>query len=258
MKILAIDTSGKAVSAAVAEDARLRAHFWIDHGRTHAEALMPCVDAALAGLGLEPCDFDAFAAIAGPGSFTGLRIGLSVIKAFAFANESAVIGVSTLDALAKNLEGRGEALLCPLVRAREGFVYQAIYRVSASGGNTDGICCPDGAPIAAGAARVFGAELLSVDGAVARLKLLRGMHGRIGKCIFNGDAAAPHFERFKAELRDAQCVLANERDMHQNAASAALLACGAYVNGLAIPPEQLVPQYLNEGYAAARGRPGAG
>jgi tRNA threonylcarbamoyladenosine biosynthesis protein TsaB len=245
MKILALDTSGKAVSAAIAEDMRLKAHFWLDHGKTHAEALMPCINAVLDGIGLKPRDFDVFAAVTGPGSFTGLRIGISVAKAMAYASGAGVAGIPTHDALAKNLEGYRGSLACPLIHAREGYVYQALYIVEGGGKLI----------------RVAEPELISIDGAAERIKPLCGSRRDFGMCVFNGDAAALYIDRFAAEFGDMQCFLAGERDMHTNASSVALLAFEAVNEGRMLTPERLMPDYLNAGYAAkaaARIAPGGG
>lgn len=284
MRIMALDTSGKAVSVAVAEDGRLCSHFYLRHGKTHAEALMPCIDATLSGLDLKLSDIGAFAAITGPGSFTGLRIGLAAVKAMAYANNVGVVGVPTLDALAYNMHGYPDALLCPVMDARNGNVYQAIYLAAcagadaaagadtaaganpgaametAAGTGADAAACADTAACTgefmktAACAGEFMktvefAALLSKGAAADRLKSALKLCGGVKRVIFNGDAAETYFDFFRGELAGlAQCTVAEERAISQNAAAAALLACGAVAAGRLEPPGHLVPEYLNDGY----------
>ncbi|MCL2059047.1 MAG: tRNA (adenosine(37)-N6)-threonylcarbamoyltransferase complex dimerization subunit type 1 TsaB [Oscillospiraceae bacterium] len=262
MKILALDTSGQAVSAAVAEDGQILSHIWLRHGRAHAEALMPCVDAALSGLGLDIGAMGAFAVITGPGSFTGLRIGIATAKAFAYAGKTGVAGIPTLDALARNLAGGGDALICPVMDARNGNVYQAIYRAYGRGGE----CVARVAPtmllgMGAAADRLMAA--LKADEGVNGEAFERAQEGAFGgtfggacgrarRVVLNGDAAATCAGPFEEALGGFPCVVAPERDMHQNAASAALLACEAVERGLLVSPEAIAPEYHNVGYAAAK------
>jgi len=252
MKILAFDTSGKAVSVAAAEDMRLRSVYWLSHGRTHAEMMMTCIDAVLSGLNMEPRDFDAFAAITGPGSFTGLRIGIAAVKAMAYACGAGTIGIMTADALAKNLEGIDNALICPLICAKNGYVYQALYR-SYKIYDTDeswANCIVISKNEASGniVVRIAEAEMLTLAAAAERINLALDEYVSAETVIINGDAAEAHYDFFDAHITNAPCLLAGERDLLQSASSAALLACEAFAKGRAIPPGRLVPEYLNAGY----------
>ena len=234
MKVLAIDTSGSAISVAAADTGQLLSHFWLKHGKTHAEALMPCIQATLAGLSMQLSDFDAFAAISGPGSFTGLRIGIATIKAIAFANGSLVVGIPTHDALAFNLSGYSDSLLCPIMDARNGRVYQALYR--------SGVC--NKAPTV----RLADTQMLDVGAAVDRLCSSLKCNPDITRIIFNGDAADKYIEVFAGSLAGFPCYLSAERELYQSADSAALLACEAAERGLLITPDVLAPDYYNAGY----------
>ena len=102
MKILALETSAKAVSAAVSEDDRILAAGYQDTGLTHSRTLMPIVEGILRNAGLTVKDMDAIAAAVGPGSFTGIRIGVSAAKGLAFAAEKPCVPVSALAAMARN------------------------------------------------------------------------------------------------------------------------------------------------------------
>jgi len=127
LKILGIDTSGGALSAALLDGGRLRAEYLVNHGLTHSQRLMPLVDTLLRDAGVSLAEIDAFAAAKGPGSFTGLRIGVASVKALGFAENKPVVGVNTLEALCYNLPG-ADGLVCPMLDARNKQVFTAVYR----------------------------------------------------------------------------------------------------------------------------------
>lgn len=127
MKILAIDTSAVAASCAVCEDGNLLAESFLSRKLTHSQTILPMVEDMLKNCHLSLGEIDAFAVAAGPGSFTGLRIGISAVKAIAFAVEKPAAGVSTLLALAYNLMGT-RGIICPVMDARCGQVYTAVFR----------------------------------------------------------------------------------------------------------------------------------
>ena len=127
MKIFACDSTAKTASVALCENNILLAEFTQNGGNTHSETLLPMVESALKTLGLRADDIDLFACSAGPGSFTGVRIGAATIKGLAFAKGKPCVGVSTLEALAYNLVGY-EGLICPVMNARRSQVYTALFR----------------------------------------------------------------------------------------------------------------------------------
>lgn len=127
MNILAVDTATKACSVAVMADETMIAEMTINHGQTHAKLLMNMIHRTLKFSSLTINDIDGFAVTTGPGSFTGLRIGLSTIKGFAAATAKPIVGVSTLAALSYPFSSSGK-LICPLLDARRGEVYTARYR----------------------------------------------------------------------------------------------------------------------------------
>ena len=103
----------------------------LNHGLTHSEALMPAVDAAMRASGLTCADIDAFAAVAGPGSFTGVRIGVAAVKGLCFGAEKPAVGVSTLEAMAWNgLAAAPGEIVCCCMDARRGQVYNALFEIS--------------------------------------------------------------------------------------------------------------------------------
>ena len=126
MKILALETSAKAVSAAVSEDGKILASGYQDTGLTHSRTLMPIVEHILKNTGLSLSDMDAIAVAAGPGSFTGIRIGVAAAKGLAFAAEKPAVGVSTLAAMARNVAFCDGLVVCAM-DARRQQVYNALF-----------------------------------------------------------------------------------------------------------------------------------
>jgi len=127
LRILAVDTSTIAASVAVMEGDELLGEFFINNKMTHCEKLAPMINEVLKNLNLKPGDIDVFAAITGPGSFTGLRIGVTTIKTMAYALKKPVRGVTTLDALAFNIPICND-IICPIIDARNNQVYTALYQ----------------------------------------------------------------------------------------------------------------------------------
>ncbi len=126
MKILAIDTSGLVGSVAISDGDILTALFSIQYKTTHSEILMPMLSDIASKINLDLATIDAIAVAAGPGSFTGLRIGSATAKGLALALDKPVIPVPTVDALAYNLYGN-EKIICPMMDARRNQVYTGIY-----------------------------------------------------------------------------------------------------------------------------------
>ena len=103
MKILALETSAKSVSAAVVENGKVLCSGYQDTGLTHSRTLMPIVEGILKNTDLTIHDCDVIAVAAGPGSFTGIRIGVAAAKGLAFGADKPAVGVSTLAAMARNV-----------------------------------------------------------------------------------------------------------------------------------------------------------
>ena len=127
MTLLGLGSAGKIAAAAVWRDGRMLASFSLGAGLTHSQTLLPLCDGALRAAGLTMDDVTSVAVTAGPGSFTGLRIGLAMAKGLCFARGLPCAGVSTLEALAWELPVDG-CVLCAL-DARRGEVYCAAFRV---------------------------------------------------------------------------------------------------------------------------------
>jgi tRNA threonylcarbamoyladenosine biosynthesis protein TsaB len=129
MKILALDSTALVASVALCEDDKLLGELTLNNGNTHSQTLLPMVEFLLKQFDMTPCDVDLFAATAGPGSFTGVRIGVATLKGLAFGTNKPCTAVSTLEALAYNLKDF-DGLVCPVMNARRKQVYTALFRAS--------------------------------------------------------------------------------------------------------------------------------
>ena len=130
MKILAVDTSTKTCSVALIDNLSLLAEQVLISTRTHSKHLMRMINEVVDLSGCRMSDIDAFAVTKGPGTFTGLRIGISTVKGLACALSKPVLGVSTLKALAMQLTS--QTLICSMLNAHRGEIYSARYRYAAS------------------------------------------------------------------------------------------------------------------------------
>ncbi|MBP5733988.1 MAG: tRNA (adenosine(37)-N6)-threonylcarbamoyltransferase complex dimerization subunit type 1 TsaB, partial [Lachnospiraceae bacterium] len=126
MKILGIDSSGLVASVAVTNDGVLLGEYTTNYKKTHSQTLLPMLDELKKMIELDLSTLDAIAISAGPGSFTGLRIGSATAKGLGLALDKPLIEVPTLEGLAYNLCG-SNALVCPIMDARRNQVYTAVY-----------------------------------------------------------------------------------------------------------------------------------
>ena len=223
MKILALETSAKAVSAAVAEDGKILCSGYQDTGLTHSRTLMPIVEHILKNTDLKMADVDAIAVSAGPGSFTGIRIGVSAAKGLAFAVNKPAIGVSTLSAMARNVAFADGLIVCAM-DARRNQVYNALFEAK------------DGALTRLTEDRAIGlAELAEELKSDPRPKTVVGDGGRL--CYdFLQNAGIP-------------CRLAPPHLLMQNAASVALEAEVLAAEGKTVSAQELEPVYLRPAQA---------
>ena len=127
MKILGLESSAKSASVALMEDGKLLARSFQNTGLTHSRTLLPMAEAMLQNCELGIADVDAVAVAVGPGSFTGLRIGISAAKGLAWARELPCIGVSTLEAMAQNLAHLENTVLVCAMDARRSQIYNALF-----------------------------------------------------------------------------------------------------------------------------------
>lgn len=132
MLILAFESSAKAASVALVRDGELVAQSFQCTGLTHSRTLLPMAESLLKNCEISLKDVDAFAVAYGPGSFTGIRIGVSTVKGLSWASGKPCAGVSTLEAMA--CHGKGfEGIICPLMDARRNQVYNALFRYDSEG-----------------------------------------------------------------------------------------------------------------------------
>ena len=127
MKILVIDTSGPVCGTAVMDEEKVYSEYTAQNKNTHSASLMPMIEAALNAAGTELNHMDAIAAVTGPGSFTGVRIGVATAKGLAHGAGLPCIPVDALEALAVSA-GVFDGLVCPIQDARAGQVYGAVFR----------------------------------------------------------------------------------------------------------------------------------
>lgn len=222
MRLLAIDTSTKVAGAALMQDGRLVCETNLACGLTHSERLMPIVDGCLKLAGWEPGDLDAVAAVAGPGSFTGVRIGVSAAKGIAEGIGKPVVALNTLETLAASFYGFG-GIVAPLLDARREQVYCAVY-----GGEIEELLPPCAMKLA---------ELLR-----------RPAIGSASKIMFAGDGALAFRPLIESEL-GGRAVFAPPHLMLQRVGAAAWLAWIKAQKGYTIDAAELLPQYLRKSQA---------
>jgi tRNA threonylcarbamoyladenosine biosynthesis protein TsaB len=126
MKILAIDSSGLVASVAIVTEDALLAEYTVNHKKTHSQTLLPMLSEIVKMTELDLSEVDAIAVAAGPGSFTGLRIGSATVKGLGLALGKPIVPVPTLEGLAYNLPGT-DKVICPMMDARRNQVYTGLY-----------------------------------------------------------------------------------------------------------------------------------
>ena len=222
MKILAIDSTAKVASAAVAENENLLAYFVADNGLTHSELLLPMAEAVCRSARCTRPEIDLFAVTVGPGSFTGVRIGVATVKGLAFdptGEEARCIPVSTLEALAQNLAPL-DGLYCPVMDARRSEVYNALFRME------NGRLC-----------RLCEDRAISLEALCAEL-CERYPDIPVRLCGDGYEVAARALEG-RVNLIPTPPLL-----RPQNAASVAVCAYRAYLRGETVSERALTPIYL--------------
>lgn len=126
MTVLGVESSAVSAGAAVLKDGKIISESYLNVGLTHSETLMTLIDSSLKNAGMTVNDIDAFAVSKGPGSFTGIRIGISAVKGICFDEEKAVYGISTLEAMAWSAAIE-DVIICPVMDARCMQVYNALF-----------------------------------------------------------------------------------------------------------------------------------
>ena len=223
MKILALETSAKSVSCAVVEDGAPLASAYQCTGLTHSRTLLPMVDAMLKNADLTLEDIGAIAIAVGPGSFTGLRIGIAAVKGLAWAADKPCLGVSTLEAMAQNA-AHIDGLIVGAMDARRAQIYNAVFEAK------------DGA-----------LTRLIPDRAISLEALADELAGETRRITVLGDGGTLCW-RYLTE-RGAKCLLAPAALLYQNAVGVGLAAERAYARGEAVSAQALLPFYLRPAQA---------
>ena len=224
MNILGLDSSGKVASAALLTDDVLTGEFTINHKLTHSQTLLPMLDVMLRMAELTVDCIDLIAVAAGPGSFTGLRIGASTAKGLGLALDKPLVAVPSVDALAYNLLGC-QTYVCPMMDARRQQVYTGIYLDEGEGQRV-----------------IFPQSALPIEDIAARL------NGLMEECdhasvILLGDGVPVYREKLKTLLsvpwHEAAAHLSRQR-----AGAVAVLGQELYRRGKSCTADQFVPEYL--------------
>ena len=222
MNILALESTAKTASVSIVTDGEVRYTAQAENGLTHSKLLLPMVEDALRVCSLSVNEIDLFAATAGPGSFTGVRIGAAVLKGLAFGSDKPCIPVSTLASLAMNLFPL-EGIYCPLMDARREQVYTALFM------------CKDGV-----LSRLTEDCALSFDEVLALLK--EKAHGApLYLCGDGATVLSPYLKE-----KDFPFLLPPHALLAQNAASTALCALKQYQEGKAGSATDFTPTYLRK------------
>ncbi len=215
MKILSLDSTSVTASVAITENGKTLAENFINNGLTHSQTLMPLVEKTLAESGISIKDIDLFAVTNGPGSFTGVRIGISSVKGMADALNKPCFAVSTLEAIAEPLKNE-DCIACAVMDARCNQVYTAIFE----NGNR---LCEDKAVL--------------IDELGEELKTYNK------KVVFIGDGAKICYEKLNELLEN--CEIADENIRYIHASSIGRLTEEKIANGEnTADSTKLVPLYL--------------
>lgn len=225
MKILAIESSSAPASIAVTENDMPIGEFTICINRTHSEKLLPLIDSLLDAINLSAADIDLFAVSKGPGSFTGLRIGMAAAKLMAQTCGKPLIGVKTLEALAKNASVFN-GFICPMIDARNNTVYTALYR------------CQNGK-----LEEISASEALSVDLCSSKLSELDA------PILICGE-----YEKYREAIKKntadkSDIYFAPRYSAYQRAVTCAVIAHEQYSDGVITSPDDVVPLYVRESQA---------
>lgn len=217
MRILALDSSAKSASVAILEDEKILGEFYINVGLTHSQTLLPMIKNLLENTKLDLKSIDCFAVSAGPGSFTGIRIGICAIKGIAFALKKPCIPVSTLESMSYNVINEN-CIVCAVMDARCNQVYNAIFEVK--NGKI---------------------KRKTEDRAILIDDLEQELSKYNEKIIIIGDGADLCYNN---KLYSSYVQIADESFKFQTAKSVAYLARKIFLKGKIVSANELVPVYL--------------
>ena len=218
MLILAFETSAKAASVALSDGSKLLGESYQNTGLTHSQTLMPMAQQLLESCGYTPQQVEAVAVAAGPGSFTGIRIGVAAAKGFAWGKELPCYGVSTLEAMARSL-GVWSGLVVPVMDARRSQVYTATFHVQ--DGKLSRLC---------------------EDRAISLQELGEELKDVTQPIFLVGDGSNLCYNTLKDVA--PKLVLPPEHHMHQRAVGVALVAADKIAANAPGNGAELTPNYL--------------
>lgn len=224
MMILAFDTSSRSMSVALLENDRVLAESFLDAGRQHGATLLPAIDDMLSRSGRGIREVDLYACTTGPGSFTGLRVGVGTARGLAGAFGTPLVGVSSLAALSMNGQ-TSEMTVCPMLDARRGEVYTALYRP-----------VPEGIPCSIESERVIALDRF--------LHSLRTGHDPL---LFIGDGAVAHAESIRSSLGD-RAHFAEASKNRIGAWAVGRIALKIIHTGDNVALSNVLPRYLRHSY----------
>lgn len=220
MKIIAIDSSGLVASVAIMDEDVIVAEYTTNFKKTHSQTLLPMLDAIKEMTSLELSEVDAIAVAAGPGSFTGLRIGSATAKGLGLALDKPVIAVPTVDALSYNLWGVSD-VICPIMDARRNQVYTGFYSFDDKG-----------------------EHIVLHEQFAEEIDKVVEMLGEIGRSVtFLGDGVPVYKERIM-ELAKVPVKFAPPHMAYQSASALATLAAKYYKEGKVQSAAEHTPIYL--------------
>ena len=228
MKVLAIDSSGLVATVAVVEDNELLAEYTTNYKKTHSQTLLPMLEHVKEMIDLDLNTVDYLAVAAGPGSFTGLRIGSATVKGLGLALNKPVVEVPTLEGLAFNLCGTGH-LVCPLMDARRNQVYTGIYEFEAE-------------------EHTWQMKTVKEQCAVDVAEIIEECNKLGRPVIFLGDGV-PVYEAKIAELCQVPYTFAPAGMNRQRAAAVAALAVKYAGEGKVVSAAEHAPEYLRKSQA---------
>ena len=237
MKLLAIDSSGLVASVALLVDDILVGEYTIHNKKTHSQTLLPMIADMLAMAEVDKHELTAIAVAAGPGSFTGLRIGAATAKGLAQALDIPVVPVSTLMGLAYNMQGT-EALVCPIMDARRSQAYYGIYEVS--GEMPKALTEEAAEPIETVISQVkeLGRKTVFLGDGVPVFR------ERIAEALGEASGLEPSGAGRSQDSTDGLASFAGDAVRYQRASSVAALGRILLADGYEITAAEFVPKYL--------------
>lgn len=225
MKILALDSSGLVASVAVVEDDNLVAEYTMNYKKTHSQTLLPMLDEVKKMVELDLTTIDAIAVAAGPGSFTGLRIGSATAKGFGLALDKPIIPVPTVDALAYNMYG-SSGIICPIMDARRNQVYTGLYEFNIEADN-----------------KGCAMNCIEKQCAVDIVEIVEKVNEIGREVTFLGDGVAVYREQIEKNIK-VPYSFAPACCNRQRAACVAVLAKELYATGIVQTAAEHAPEYL--------------